>query len=67
MSKYDRNGFREALTGPFTSHSVFFNQDGSIDYPGVRNSIDFVISAGSRTIMLTFGDSLYSTLTDQEK
>ncbi len=66
MAKYDCDGFREALTGPFTSHSVFFNQDGSIDYPGVKNSIDFVISAGSRTIMLTYGDSLYSILTDRE-
>ena len=66
MAKYDRDGFREALTGPFTSHSVFFNRDGSIDYQGLRNSIDFVIDGGSRTIMLTYGNSLYSILTDQE-
>lgn len=66
MSRYDRDGFRAALTGPFTSHVVFFNRDGSIDYDGMKKAMDSAIAAGSGTVMLTYGDSLYSTLSDAE-
>jgi len=66
MSRYDHAGFRTALTGPFTSHAVFFNQDGSIDYQAMKCALDFAIQGGSRTIMLTYGDSLYSLLSDRE-
>jgi len=66
MGHYDHAGFRAALTGPFASHVVFFNQDGSIDYKAMRRVIDFTIQGGSRTIMLTYGDGLYSLLSDRE-
>jgi 4-hydroxy-tetrahydrodipicolinate synthase len=66
MGRFDYAGLRAALTGPFTSHVVFFNRDGSIDYKAMRRVIDFAIQGGSRTIMLTYGDSLYSTLSDRE-
>ena len=58
--------FREALTGPVPSVPVPFHEDGSIDYPGLRHFVDFVMAAGARSVMLTYGDSLYSALTDDE-
>ncbi|MDB6170243.1 MAG: 4-hydroxy-tetrahydrodipicolinate synthase [Verrucomicrobia bacterium] len=57
---------RHALSGPIASLSVPFTRTGQIDFAGLRNFIDFVIAGGSRTILLTYGDSLYSLLTDEE-
>ncbi len=57
---------RKALTGPVTSISVPFNQDGSIDYASLRRCLDFYIANGSKAMILTHGDSLYSLLSDQE-
>lgn len=57
---------REALTGPVASLSVTFEKDGSIDYRGLAGLIDRIIAAGSKSVILTYGDSLYSVLSDQE-
>jgi len=57
---------REALKGPVASMRVPFEADGNIDYKGLRNAVEFDIAAGSPTILLTYGDSLYSVLTDAE-
>ena len=57
---------REHLTGPIASLNTVFNRDGSIDYGGLRSLIDADISGGTKTILLTYGDSLYSLLTDDE-
>src|SRR6185312_14300727 len=57
---------RHALSGPIASISTPFTRDGAIDYRGLRTIIDYAIAAGSRTVLLTYGDSLYSLLTDQE-
>lgn len=57
---------RSALTGPVPSLSTPIGRDGRIDEAGVRNYIDRAIDGGSKTMMLTYGDSLYSALTDQE-
>jgi len=63
----DIDSVREAIIGPVTSLSTVFNKDGSIDYNGVRNCIDFWIEESkSGTILITNGDSLYSILTDKE-
>ena len=62
----DHDAVREALTGPVTSVSVPFNEDDSIDYDGLRRCLDFYISGGSKAMILTYGDSLYSLLSDQE-
>lgn len=62
----DRDAVREALTGPVTSISVPFNQDDSIDYASLRRCLDFYIAGGSKAMILTHGDSLYSLLSDQE-
>jgi dihydrodipicolinate synthase/N-acetylneuraminate lyase len=58
--------FRHALSGPIASISTPFTREGGIDYKGIKTIIDYVIAAGSRTVLLTYGDSLYSLLTDQE-
>ena len=57
---------REHLSGPVASLSTVFNRDGSIDYDCLRNLIDADISGGSKTILLTGGDGLFSLLTDNE-
>ena len=61
-----REEIRECLTGPVASLKTPFLEDGSIDYPGMSNFVDFVIAAGSRSIIITGGDSLLMILTDQE-
>ena len=62
----NRSEAREALTGPFPSVSTVFLEDGSIDFDGMRNLAEFFIGAGSKTLLLTYGDSLMSALTDEE-
>ena len=57
---------KEALTCPIASVPTLFLHDGSIDFDGLRNYIDFTIAGGTKTILLTYGDSLYSLLSDQE-
>ncbi len=57
---------RAALTGPVPSLPTIFDRDGAIDVDGLRGFVDFVIAGGSHAVMLTYGDSLYSSLTDDE-
>jgi len=66
MPGLSKDQVRDALTGPVASLSTPFCRDGSIDFDGIRNYLDFVIAGGSKAIILTFGDSLYSLLTDEE-
>lgn len=61
-----REEVREHLSGPIASLNTVFNRDGSIDYKGLRNLIDADIAGGTKTILLTDGDSLFSLLTDNE-
>ena len=61
-----REEVRAALTGPFPSLKVPFHRDGDIDYGGLRNVVDRAIAGGAKTALLTWGDSLYSLLTDDE-
>jgi dihydrodipicolinate synthase/N-acetylneuraminate lyase len=62
----NRDEIRQSLVGPIAAIFLPFRQDGSIDVAGLRNQIDFVIAAGAHTVLLTYGDSLYSLLTDAE-
>ena len=57
---------REHLTGPFPSIRMPFNEDGGVDYDGLRNEIDFIIAARAKTVLLTAGDSHYTCLSDEE-
>ena len=62
----DRDEVRAHLTGPISSIATPFNEDGSVDYVGLRGQIDFVLAGGSKTILLTAGDSHYICLSDEE-
>mgnify|MGYP000467570707 CR=1 FL=1 len=62
----DREKFRHFLSGPIASVGTPFDRDGNIDYKALRNMVEFIIAANSGTILLTYGDSLYSILTDSE-
>jgi 5-dehydro-4-deoxyglucarate dehydratase len=57
---------RPCLTGPVASVSTPFSRDGGVDFAGLRSFIDFVIAGGTKTVLLTYGDSLYTLLTDDE-
>lgn len=61
-----RDEVRRALTGPVASQAVPFGRDGEIDREGLAAGVEFNLAAGSPTILLTYGDSLYSLLTDAE-
>src|ERR1051326_658976 len=65
-SKLNREEIRAALTGPSGSIRTPFYRDGSVDYRGLANVIETNISGGSRTALLTAGDSHYLCLSDQE-
>lgn len=62
----DRDRVRKSLTGPVTSIRTPFLKDGAIDFDGLRQAIDFNIAAGSKTMLLTAGDSHYFALSDEE-
>ncbi len=62
----DIEAVRAALAGPVVSVSTPFTRDGAIDYTALRTMLDFYIAGGGRTMLLTYGDSLFSLLTDDE-
>ena len=62
----DRTQFRANLTGPVASFRTPFDRDGQVDHAAARNMVDFCIEAGSKTVLLTAGDSHYLCLSDQE-
>lgn len=66
MKRTGREEIRKALTGPVPSIFTPFRRDGSIDFPALQNFIEFCLAAGSKALILTYGDSLFSLLSDQE-
>lgn len=62
----DRRTVAEFLSGPIQSLRTSFNEDGTIDYDGVRAFVDHSISGGSKTILLTAGDSHLTCMTNEE-
>ena len=62
----DQDTVRSNLTGPLASVALPFAEDGSVDEEGLRCFIDASIEGGSRTIILTAGDSHYASLSDGE-
>jgi dihydrodipicolinate synthase/N-acetylneuraminate lyase len=61
-----REEIRAPLTGPVASVRTPFHRDGSIAHDALRGSGEFDIEAGSRSLVLTYGDSLFSVLAEQE-
>ena len=62
----DRDEVRAHLTGPISSIATPFLEDGEVDYEGLRRQIDFVLEGGSKTILLTAGDSHYICMSEAE-
>jgi 4-hydroxy-tetrahydrodipicolinate synthase len=62
----DREEIRARLSGPVASIRTIFHPDGQIDWTGIRRQVDFVIEGGSRAVVLTYGDSLFTLLSDAE-
>ena len=56
---------REAMTGPITAIHPTFQRDGTLDWNGVRAGVEHGLAAGSGTMLLTYGDSLHSLITDE--
>ena len=65
-SMITRQQVKSFLTGPVMSLNTPFLKNGDIDYDSIRTLIDFTIDAGSKTIILTAGDSLCTIITDAE-
>ena len=58
---------RAALSGPWPSIRTPFNRDGAIDYRSLNQLLDFLIEqAKVKAVVLTWGDSQFSVLTDDE-
>ena len=62
----DQGWVRAALSGPMTSIHPVFTQDGTLDPAGITRCIEHALEAGSGTMLLTYGDSLHSILSDRE-
>lgn len=62
----ERSDLRARLTGPIGSVRTPFLQNGEIDFTALRQVVDFMVEAGSSAVMLTYGDSLFSLLSECE-
>jgi 4-hydroxy-tetrahydrodipicolinate synthase len=62
----NKSEIREHLSCPVASIRTPFKETGSIDFDGLRNYVEFCIQAGSKTMLLTQGDSLMTVLSDDE-
>ena len=57
---------RDALNSPVPSVRTPFTVDGQVDFSGLRAQVDFLIAGRARILMLTWGDSQHSVMTDDE-
>jgi 4-hydroxy-tetrahydrodipicolinate synthase len=62
----NRDEFRIRLAGPIPSIRTPFLRGGEIDFPGLRNQVEFCLQAGAGALMLTMGDSHLICLSDAE-
>lgn len=62
----DHERIKQALSGPIASMRTPFNPDDSIDYQSLQRMVDFFIQAGSRALLITIGDSIFTLLSDRE-
>ena len=61
-----REEVHEALTGPVYSLSTPFTFDGEVSYAGLRKQVDGNLAGESNSALLTYGDSLFTLLPDDE-
>lgn len=62
----DRDICQKFLNGPISSVRTPFQPDGQIDEQGLRSFIDHSLAGGSKTVLLTAGDSQFICMTDKE-
>ena len=63
---YDVAAVREAISSIVPSISTPFLENGDVDFATLKSMTDFLIESGAKTLLLTYGDSVFSILTDQE-
>ena len=63
---YDVSLVKEALSGPVPSVCPSFLPDNELDWDSMANNVDFLIASGAKTLLITYGDSLLSILSDDE-
>lgn len=61
-----RDEIQAALCGPIASVRTPFSRDGSIDWQSLKKIVDFDIEAGAGGLLITWGDSLFSLLSDRD-
>jgi dihydrodipicolinate synthase/N-acetylneuraminate lyase len=66
MGKLTPDEIRARIRGPVCSFPTPFTREGEIDEAASQRIIDLAISGGSDVILLTYGDSLFTILTDEE-
>src|SRR6478735_12463919 len=57
---------RARVQGPVNSIYTTFTRAGALDWPGIRATIEAGIAGGSGVGLLTYGDSQFDFLSDQE-
>jgi 4-hydroxy-tetrahydrodipicolinate synthase len=62
----DIERIQHGLSGPIASIRTPFLRDGEIDYDSLRAMVEFDIEAGAGALLITWGDSLFALLSDQE-
>ena len=66
MAQTQPQTIKDRLDGPVNSIPTPFLANGDIDIDGVRNIIDVGIAGGSEVSLLTYGDSQFDHLSDEE-
>ena len=61
-----REDAKEIFVGPFPTVCTPFSRDGSIDFATLAKQVDIHLSSGAKTLVMTYGNSLCSLITDQE-
>ena len=63
----DRSGrVLERIKGPVVPLNICFNEDGSVDFGAVRRYVDWLCEQRVPIILLTYGSSEYSCLSDED-
>ena len=63
---YDIEWFKNRISCPVPSISTAFKENGDMDFAGISNQIEMSIENGAKSILLTYGDSLFTILKDDE-
>lgn len=62
----DVKKIQQGFIGSIASIHTPFNQDGSIDYDGLRRMVNHDIDAGAGALLITWGNSLFAILSDRD-